>query len=52
MLAEINNLALAQHSFIRSITADKNNAVAWTNLGVLYLTQNNQELAHEALKAS
>ncbi|KAM9367468.1 superkiller complex protein 3 [Phaethornis superciliosus] len=46
----IGNYALAQHSFIKSIQAEDNNFVAWTNLGVLYLATDNIEQAHEAFK--
>ncbi|XP_010139963.1 PREDICTED: tetratricopeptide repeat protein 37-like, partial [Buceros rhinoceros silvestris] len=46
----IGNYALAQHSFIKSVQAEQMNVVAWTNLGVLYLTTGNIEPAHEAFK--
>ncbi|KAI5613252.1 tetratricopeptide repeat protein 37 [Silurus asotus] len=46
----VENSALAQHSFIKSIKAEPNNVVAWTNLGTLYLKNRNIELAHEAFK--
>ncbi|NWI14464.1 TTC37 protein, partial [Crypturellus soui] len=46
----IENYALAQHSFIKSVQAEQNNVVAWTNLGVLYLVTENIEQAHEAFK--
>ncbi|XP_053442391.1 SKI3 subunit of superkiller complex protein [Nycticebus coucang] len=46
----IGNYALAQHCFIKSIQSEQINPVAWTNLGVLYLTNENIELAHEAFK--
>lgn len=36
---EINDLALAQHCFIKALELDKKLAIAWTNLGVLYLSQ-------------
>lgn len=45
---EINNLALAQHSFIKAITIDKKSAVSWTNLGVLYLIKGDIQLANKA----
>ncbi|XP_054254342.1 SKI3 subunit of superkiller complex protein isoform X3 [Indicator indicator] len=48
----IGNHALAQHSFIKSIQAEKINVVAWTNLGVLYLTTGHIEQAHEAFKTA
>ncbi|KAK3045076.1 hypothetical protein LTS18_014629, partial [Coniosporium uncinatum] len=37
-----------QHSFVRSLHLNERNARAWTNLGVLYLLQNDVELAHQA----
>lgn len=37
MSSEIKNYALAQHSFVMAIEVESNNAVAWTNLGTLYL---------------
>ncbi|KAM6392204.1 superkiller complex protein 3 isoform 2-T3 [Rhynochetos jubatus] len=46
----VGNYALAQHSFIKSVQAEQINVVAWTNLGVLYLTTGNIEPAHEAFK--
>uniref|UniRef100_A0A8D2KVA6 Tetratricopeptide repeat domain 37 n=1 Tax=Varanus komodoensis TaxID=61221 RepID=A0A8D2KVA6_VARKO len=48
----VGNYALAQHAFIKSIQADQINIVAWTNLGVLYLTSGNIEQAHEAFKVA
>ncbi|ELK11514.1 Tetratricopeptide repeat protein 37 [Pteropus alecto] len=50
ILLGIRNYALAQHCFIKSIQSEQINAVAWTNLGVLYLTNENIEQAHEAFK--
>uniref|UniRef100_A0A4W4G0A7 Tetratricopeptide repeat domain 37 n=1 Tax=Electrophorus electricus TaxID=8005 RepID=A0A4W4G0A7_ELEEL len=50
MAKGVENFALAQHSFIKSVKVEPNNAVAWTNLGTLYLTKGNIELAHEAFK--
>uniref|UniRef100_A0A672JN66 Tetratricopeptide repeat domain 37 n=1 Tax=Salarias fasciatus TaxID=181472 RepID=A0A672JN66_SALFA len=46
----LENYALAQHCFIKSIQAEPNNVVAWTNLGTLYLKKDNIELSHEAFK--
>lgn len=46
----IGNYALAQHCFIKSIQSEQINAVAWTNLGVLYLAKEKIEQAHEAFK--
>lgn len=34
---EVKNYALSQHCYIMAIDMELNNAVAWTNLGVLYL---------------
>ncbi|ESP01284.1 hypothetical protein LOTGIDRAFT_230642 [Lottia gigantea] len=46
----IMKLDLAQHSFIKSIHCEANNVVAWTNLGTLYLQNDNVQLSHEAFK--
>ena len=43
------DLFLAQHAFIRSISIGTN-AVAWTNLGILYFTQARTDLANKAFK--
>nr|XP_014340513.1 PREDICTED: tetratricopeptide repeat protein 37 isoform X1 [Latimeria chalumnae]XP_014340514.1 PREDICTED: tetratricopeptide repeat protein 37 isoform X1 [Latimeria chalumnae]XP_014340515.1 PREDICTED: tetratricopeptide repeat protein 37 isoform X1 [Latimeria chalumnae] len=48
----IENYALAQHAFIKSFEVEQNNVVAWTNLGALYLKNENVELAHEAFKVA
>ncbi|XP_028313048.1 tetratricopeptide repeat protein 37 isoform X2 [Gouania willdenowi] len=48
----VENFALAQHSFIKSIQAYPDSVVAWTNLGALYLKKDNLELAHEAFKTA
>ena len=40
--------ALAQHAFIKAIELNQHSAVAWSNLGVLYLTLNDIKLANEA----
>lgn len=42
------NYALAQHCFIKSIYINHDSAVAWSNLGVLYLLMNNIKLANKA----
>lgn len=44
----INNLSLAQHCFIKSISLDDKSATSWTNLGVLYASQGNIKLANKA----
>ncbi|KAL0979784.1 hypothetical protein UPYG_G00189630 [Umbra pygmaea] len=48
----LENYALAQHSFIKSVQVEPNNVVAWTNLGALYLKKDNIELSHEAFKVA
>lgn len=47
---DINNLSLAQHCFIKALDIDRKLAVVWTNLGVLYLTQNQEMMANKAFK--
>ncbi|KAL1501937.1 hypothetical protein ABEB36_007164 [Hypothenemus hampei] len=42
------NYTLAQHSFIKAVIAENNNAIAWTNLGIFYLIMNELELANKA----
>ncbi|KAK7529998.1 uncharacterized protein J3D65DRAFT_580047 [Phyllosticta citribraziliensis] len=42
------NPKVAQHSFVRSLHLNERNVKTWTNLGVLYLLQNDYELAHMA----
>lgn len=37
MSSYIKNYALAQHCFVMAIDRESNNAVAWSNLGTLYL---------------
>lgn len=37
MSPRIKNYALAQHCFVMAIDRELNNAVAWNNLGTLYL---------------
>lgn len=43
-------MPLAQHCFIKALELDRKLAVAWTNLGVLYLTQGKLKLANTAFK--
>ncbi|TDL26128.1 TPR-like protein [Rickenella mellea] len=46
------NATLSQHGYIRALELDHKNASTWTNLGLLYLHENDTELANEAfLKA-
>ncbi|KAF2500718.1 TPR-like protein [Lophium mytilinum] len=42
------NPKVAQHSFVRSLHLNERSVRAWTNLGTLYLIQNDLELAHQA----
>jgi superkiller protein 3 len=42
------NPKVAQHSFVRSLHLNERNVKAWTNLGALYLLQQDYELAHVA----
>ena len=44
-----NAKSLAQHAFIKSIEIE-NNAVSWTNLGILYILSNEFQLANKAFK--
>ncbi|KAH0845656.1 Superkiller protein 3 [Fonsecaea pedrosoi] len=39
---------VSQHSFVRSLHLNEKNAWTWTNLGVLYLLNNDAQLAGEA----
>ncbi|XP_053330770.1 SKI3 subunit of superkiller complex protein isoform X2 [Spea bombifrons] len=48
----INNHALAQHAFIKSIQCEQNNVAAWTNLGALYLVNESIELSHQAFNVA
>ncbi|KAF2868983.1 hypothetical protein BDV95DRAFT_596662 [Massariosphaeria phaeospora] len=42
------NPKVAQHALVRSLHLNERSVLAWTNLGTLYLLQNDQELAHMA----
>ncbi|XP_030374099.1 tetratricopeptide repeat protein 37 [Scaptodrosophila lebanonensis] len=42
------NLALAQHCFIKAVTVERKSFTSWTNLGVLYLKLRDIRLANEA----
>ncbi|MCJ1471468.1 Superkiller protein 3 [Lambiella insularis] len=42
------NPRVSQHSFIRSLYLNDKSARVWTNLGTLYLLQNDNQLANEA----
>ncbi|KAF2177386.1 TPR-like protein [Zopfia rhizophila CBS 207.26] len=42
------NAKVAQHSFVRSLHLNERSVRAWTNLGTLYLLENDLELAHMA----
>lgn len=39
---------VAQHSFVRSLHLNERSVHTWTNLGVLYLINNDYELAHQS----
>lgn len=39
---------VAQHAFVRSLHLNERSVHTWTNLGALYLLQNDLELAHQA----
>lgn len=49
-MIDLNNLALAQHCFIKALEIDRKLAVAWTNLGILYLSQGQTKMANVAFK--
>lgn len=42
------NPQVSQHSFVRSLHLNDHSARTWTNLGVLYLINNDSQLANEA----
>lgn len=42
------NPKVSQHAFVRSLHLNERSARTWTNLGVLYLINNDYELAHQA----
>lgn len=42
------NPKVAQHSFVRSLYLNERSAQTWTNLGTLYLLQNDFQLANDA----
>lgn len=42
------NPRVAQHSFVRSLFLNERSSQAWTNLGALYLLQNELQLANDA----
>ena len=42
------NPKVAQHSFVRSLHLNERSARTWTDLGTLYLTLDDRELAHQA----
>lgn len=42
------NPRVAQHSFVRSLNLNEHSARAWTNLGALYLINNDNDLAYDA----
>lgn len=42
------NPNISQHSFVRSLNLNDNSTRSWTNLGVLYLINNDTQLANDA----
>ncbi|KAF7996121.1 hypothetical protein HCN44_010377 [Aphidius gifuensis] len=48
MNSEVKNYSLAQHCWIMAIDREPNNAIAWTNLGTLYLYLNDPYMANTA----
>lgn len=46
--AEMQNLPLAQHCFIKALELDRKVAVVWTNLGALYMAHGQFKLANAA----
>lgn len=47
-ILEPKNYQLAQHAYIKALNADKTSAVAWANLGTLYLILGELVLANKA----
>ncbi|PFH51986.1 hypothetical protein AMATHDRAFT_2475 [Amanita thiersii Skay4041] len=45
-----NDAKLAQHAYVRALEFDVKNVVTWTNLGLLYLDNEDFELAAESFK--
>ncbi|KAK2577968.1 hypothetical protein KPH14_011630 [Odynerus spinipes] len=48
MTPEVKNYALAQHSYVMSISRESNNALVWSNLGIFYLNIGDLYRANEA----
>lgn len=48
MTSEIKNYALAQHSYVMSISRESNNALVWSNLGIFYFNIGDMYRANEA----
>ena len=48
VITSVLNPKVAQHSLVRSLHLNERSARTWTNLGTLYLLQNDLELAHMA----
>ena len=44
----VMNVKVSQHAFVRSLHLNQNSAITWTNLGALYLVNDDRELANEA----
>ncbi|KAJ7782973.1 TPR-like protein [Mycena metata] len=45
----LSQVKTAQHAYIKALEIDSKNAMTWTNLGLLYLHENDLELANQAL---
>ncbi|KAJ7594704.1 TPR-like protein [Mycena floridula] len=45
----VSDAKVAQHAYVRALEIDNKSAIAWTNLGLLYLHSHDLELANEAL---
>ncbi|XP_066601814.1 superkiller complex protein 3 [Prorops nasuta] len=48
MSSEVKNFALAQHCFVMAVDIESYNAIAWSNLGTLYLYLDDLYKANEA----
>lgn len=48
----VRDPVFAQHAFIQAVQVQAGNVQAWSNLGTLYLTLGDAELAHKAFAAA
>lgn len=48
IVTTVLNPRVSQHSFVRSLHLNDRSAKVWTNLGTLYLIQNDKQLANDA----